>query len=174
MNLRSGNPTINNGWKETFTVDVFVYDAGTDSGTNYTSTNAPTQPSFDNITLANGLPTNGHRMATMTFTFKSSLLSTTEFESVESARLFPNPVSASETVSILNSSRLKRIDVYDTLGKHVKFIVLSGTSRRNRKRKKEPTRKHQKVPTRKHQNVPTRKRKNGPSIKCQQIPTGKR
>ena len=132
LNLRSGNPTINNGWKETFTVDVFVYDAGTDSGTNYTSPNAPTQPSFDNITLANGLPTNGHRMATMTFTFKSSLLSTTEFESVESARLFPNPVSASETVSILNSSRLKRIDVYDTLGKHVKFIVLSGTEYSNR------------------------------------------
>ena len=40
MNLRSGNPLINNGWKDTFTVDVFAYDAGTDSGTDYGSANS--------------------------------------------------------------------------------------------------------------------------------------
>lgn len=131
LNLRSGNPTINNGWKETFNIDVFVYDAGTDSGTNYGSANQPTTPNPENITMASGFPTNGNRMATMTFTYKSSLLSTTDFESVESAKLFPNPAFASEIVSISNSSRLKRIDVYNVLGKHIKSIEFSRTESTN-------------------------------------------
>lgn len=36
INLRSGNDAINNGWKDTFTLDVFAYDAGTDDGVDYT------------------------------------------------------------------------------------------------------------------------------------------
>ena len=39
VTLRSGNSGINNGWKDTFTMDVFAYDAGTDDGTDYESAN---------------------------------------------------------------------------------------------------------------------------------------
>ncbi len=65
-------------WKDTVTVDLKVYDAGTDSGSDFTSGNSDTQPA-DPIALLgstvstdtdfiNGVGSGGEFIATMTFT----------------------------------------------------------------------------------------------------------
>ena len=65
-------------WKDTVTVDLKVYDAGTDSGSTFTASNADTQPA-DPIALlsstvstdtdfTDGVGSGGEFIATMTFT----------------------------------------------------------------------------------------------------------
>lgn len=98
LSLRSGDPGVNNGWKDTFTMDVFAYDAGTDDGTDYTSGNSPNAPVP--VSMITGFPINGNKMATITFTFVSSALSTDEFTSLNDVKIYPNP-STSDELNIL-------------------------------------------------------------------------
>ena len=98
LSLRSGNPAVNNGWKDTFTMDVFAYDAGTDDGTDYTSGDSPNAPVP--VSMITGFPINGNKMATITFTFVSSALSTDEFTSLNDVKIYPNP-STSDELNIL-------------------------------------------------------------------------
>jgi len=120
INLRSGNPSIRNGWKDTFTIDLFAYDAGTDSGNNYDALDVITNP-FQPISLITGSPINGVRMGTMTFTYKSSALSVNDVQTNNTIRLHPNPATSNQ-ISILNIGSLKSITIYNTLGKEVKSI----------------------------------------------------
>ncbi len=124
VDLRSGNPSVNNGWKDTFTMDVFVYDAGTDSGADYIADNQITTPSFEPIEMATGYPTNGNRMATITFTFLSSVLSNEDFSPISVTQLYPNPVSSNE-VLISNATHLKTVNIYNSLGKRVKTVAVN-------------------------------------------------
>lgn len=118
--LRSGNPAINNGWKDDYTIDVFVYDSGTDDGINYTSGNNASTP-FAPITMATGTPTNGNAMATITFDYVSSTLSNDDFESVENVKVYPNP--AKDVLNISNSaSNLASAELYNVLGKRVNLL----------------------------------------------------
>lgn len=94
LSLRSGNPAVNNGWKDTFTMDVFAYDAGTDDGTDYTSGDSPNAPVP--VSMITGFPINGNKMATITFTFVSSALSTDEFTSLNDVKIYPNPSTTDE------------------------------------------------------------------------------
>src|SRR5262245_22853284 len=65
----SGLPLLENGdWVATKTVTLWLYDAGTDGGTTFTSPNLDTNPQ-DPIALHTGLPGyNGVPMGTFTFT----------------------------------------------------------------------------------------------------------
>ncbi|MEP3836093.1 MAG: spondin domain-containing protein [Algibacter sp.] len=91
LNLRSGNNTINNGWKDTFTLDVFAYDAGTDSGTDYTSNNMISNPRAP-ISIISGFPINGNRMASITFKYNTSTLSLEDSNALEPLKTYPNPI----------------------------------------------------------------------------------
>ncbi|TBN04731.1 T9SS type A sorting domain-containing protein [Hyunsoonleella flava] len=123
-NLRSGNPSVNNGWKATFTIDMFAYDAGTDSGTDYESGNSVTNPR-ENITMVSGAPINGNKMGTITFTYNSSTLSNSNIsENIENIRVFPNPASDKITISNIQNTRLKNIEIFSILGKlNHRFLV---------------------------------------------------
>lgn len=116
LDLRSGNPSINNGWKDTFTMDVFVYDAGTDSGTDYGSGNSITTPR-DPISMVSGFPINGNRMATVTFTYNSSTLSNPAVESFGNVKIHPNPTSGKITISNIQNTNIKRVEIFSILGK---------------------------------------------------------
>ena len=116
LNLRSDNPAVNNGWKETFTIDVFAYDAGTDDGSNYTSGNSANTPVA--ISMINGFPINGNRMATITFTYISSTLSTEIFDGIDQITLSPNPSKGIISLKNLNNSQIS-ISIFDVLGKQV-------------------------------------------------------
>ncbi|WP_203257295.1 T9SS type A sorting domain-containing protein [Hyunsoonleella ulvae] len=116
LDLRSGNPSVNNGWKDTFTMDVFVYDAGTDSGTDYGSGNSITTPR-DPISMVSGFPINGNRMATVTFTYNSSTLSNPAVESFGNVKIHPNPTSGKITISNIQNTNIKRVEIFSILGK---------------------------------------------------------
>lgn len=112
----------NTNWKQSFTIDVFVYDAGTDSGTNYNSANAPTSPAAD-IFMINGAPFNGNKIGELVVMFKSSTLSIPEIESPDKLKLFPNPSRGNVSVLGQSISELTSIEVYNILGSRVKNIA---------------------------------------------------
>jgi hypothetical protein len=60
----------NKQWKNSVTLDVFGYDAGTDSGTNYTSSNIITDP-VESISMINSSPLNGKKIGTITISLQS-------------------------------------------------------------------------------------------------------
>lgn len=124
IDLRSGNNSVNNGWKDSFTLDVFAYDAGTDDGTDYTSANAVSNPRVGVFKIT-GAPINGNKMGTMTFTYNSSTLSTVSNHPIETIKIFPNPTKGHVTVSNIQNSDLKSIQLYNVLGRLVTAIPTS-------------------------------------------------
>lgn len=125
LNLRSGNSSINNGWKETFTIDLFPYDAGTEDGNTYTLSNPATNPQGVITSLSNISPFNTNRIGTLTFTYNSSTLSTNQINAIESINIFPNPTKDKITISNTLNIDLKAIEIYNVLGHLVKGISIN-------------------------------------------------
>ncbi|GAA4235896.1 hypothetical protein GCM10022291_18900 [Postechiella marina] len=119
-NLRSGLLTLN-GWKDTYTIDVFAYDAGTDNGTNYNASNSANTPRT-NIFKINNAPINGNKMATLTFTYNASTLSNREPNAIAGVKISPNPTNSIITLSNIQNINLKNIEIYSTIGNMVKQI----------------------------------------------------
>jgi len=113
LTLRSGNEAVNNGWKDTFTMDVFAYDAGTDLGADYNSSNQP--GGTGGVTLITGSPINGNRMGTITFTL-NNVLGVDKVSSINNIKLFPNPTSGIFNISNIENIDLKTIEVINILG----------------------------------------------------------
>ena len=121
VNLRTDNTAINNGWKDTFTLDVFAYDSGTDDGTDYGSANIVSNPRVPIFKLTTA-PINGNRMGTITFTFKSSTLGVSNVNPLENIKLYPNPSKGIFTISNLRNIDIKSIEIYNILGRLVKEL----------------------------------------------------
>ena len=116
LNLRN---MADDGWRDTFTIDVFGYDSGTDDGANYTSVDSPNSPV--GIFMINGAPFSGNKMGTLTLTLESVL--GIESPSLETGiSISPNP--ASDFIAINNNSNkaLQSIYIYNVLGNLVKKI----------------------------------------------------
>ena len=117
VNLRSGNPSVNNGWKATFTMDVFAYDAGSDLGANYGD---PDQIGGTGIvSMINGFPIFGNRMGEITFTYNSSTLNVDTVDPIKSIKIYPNPSQGQINLSNVQNIDLKNIEVYSVLGRLV-------------------------------------------------------
>ena len=114
VDLRSGNNGINNGWKDTFTIDVFAYDAGTDDGVNYSSLDSPNTPV--GISMISGFPINGNKMGALTATLKSVVLNVDD-TLLKEVKIFPNPSSGNITISNIKNQNIKSFEIYNTLGK---------------------------------------------------------
>lgn len=127
LNLRSGNDAINNGWKATFAMDVFAYDAGTDSGTDYTSGNLVSTPR-EPINMITGFPINGNKMATVTFTYNSSTLNINDLKPIETLKIYPNPTKGNITISNPENIEIRTVEVYNILGKLIKINDLNSIS----------------------------------------------
>jgi hypothetical protein len=110
LNLRND---LNTDWKDTFTIDVFTYDAGTDIGTDYTSDDSAISPV--GVSMITGIPINGNKMATVTFTLKN-VLSIDEESPFNSIRIYPNPVKDVLTIANFQNVDLKTIEIYNILG----------------------------------------------------------
>ncbi len=106
-------------WKTSVTLDMFAYDAGTDSGTDYTSTNMVTSP-FQSISMINGLPINGNKMGTLSIT----LVSATKLDNLSGGNnisVYPNPViNGKVMVGNLENVSLTKVEIYNSLGLLVK------------------------------------------------------
>ncbi|WP_298761697.1 spondin domain-containing protein [uncultured Psychroserpens sp.] len=117
VNLRDGNT-----WRNEIIIDLFPYDAGTDSGATYTAANQPTVPSFQPISvLINQGPFNDKPIGTMTISL-SQVLSVDEAD-INKAIIYPNPsTDGIFNINTTNANPLKEAMVYDVLGKQVSKI----------------------------------------------------
>jgi len=121
--------TSMNKWKDSFTVDLFPYDAGTEDGFGYSGSNPATNPRgvITSIAGAAGYPFNSEKIGTLTITFKSTTLGIDGFEATNDIKIFPNP-SSSGYVTVTKSNTLSQIEVFDVLGKRVKQIAINNAS----------------------------------------------
>nr|WP_321236791.1 spondin domain-containing protein [uncultured Psychroserpens sp.] len=112
INLRDGN-----SWVQSLTIPMFPYDAGTDSGINYTSGNQPTVPAQPITSLINIAPFNDKPIGTLTITFNQTL--NVSEQELSQVRLFPNPSNGLLNITTTASNILSKAFVYDVLGKQV-------------------------------------------------------
>jgi len=111
----------NGDWKQSITLDVYPYDAGTDSGTDYTSPDADTTPKA-NIANARGtMPFSSEKIGTMTIELQNVILGTNDITAQVSISIFPNPFTDRITLEAKNVS-LIGIEIYNVLGKKVREI----------------------------------------------------
>ncbi len=122
INLRSGNNSVNNGWKDTFTIDLFPYDAGTEDGTTYSLSNPVSNPIGVITSRSNITPFNEKKVGTLTFTYNSSTLSTGTLNTIDTIKIFPNPTKGPITISNIQGIELNSIEIYNVLGRLVKQI----------------------------------------------------
>ncbi|MFK7848455.1 MAG: spondin domain-containing protein [Rhodothermales bacterium] len=116
----------NNTWIDELVVDLFVYDAGTDSGTDYTSPNADTQPA-ENIFQINTVPFLNNDAVAPVATFTFNLVAAVgqekspEFpDEMTISPAYPNPFST-QTQFIIRVAQTEQVDikVFDLLGREV-------------------------------------------------------
>ena len=113
VNLREGG-----SWNSEITLPLFPYDAGTDSGTMYTSSNQPTIPNQEPVSvLINEGPFNAKPIGTMTITL-NQVLSNTDYE-FNKVVITPNPSNGFVKITTSNANILEKALVYDVLGKQV-------------------------------------------------------
>ncbi|ARV05988.1 hypothetical protein BTO04_04405 [Polaribacter sp. SA4-10] len=105
-------------FKTSVILDVFAYDAGTDSGTDYSSSNIVTDP-FEVISMIGGFPINGNKMGTLTITLKTlSIINELPFDQV---KIFPNPVSDGNIhIKNLENSSLNKVEIFNVTGSKTK------------------------------------------------------
>jgi len=106
-------------WKTLVNLDMFAYDAGTDSGTDYTSNNSITNP-FQPISMINGSPFNGKKIGTLTITLKA-VLDISDFSLFNNVNVYPNPVSNGKIIiRNLEGISINKVEIYNTSGLLIK------------------------------------------------------
>jgi hypothetical protein len=105
----------NGDWKPSVSIDLFPYDAGTDSGTDYTSPNQNTNPQQPISSLLGIAPFSNEKMGTLNITLESVLSTTGQEE--KSLRVFPNPTSGNITIAGIESGTA--LEVYNVLGARI-------------------------------------------------------
>lgn len=107
---------VNGDWIDEINIDLYPYDAGTDSGVDYTSSNLDTNPQ-DPISSLQGLaPFSNEIIGTLTISLEDVVLGINEVASNQTV-LFPNP--ANDKVTISNATNLETVTIYNVLGAEV-------------------------------------------------------
>ena len=120
VNLRNES---NTDWQSLIEIDLFVYDAGTDSGTTYTAANADVTPHMAINSLQGISPFNNNRVGKFTITLQS-VLSVEDIQSIQNRKIFPNPTQGNVTIKNTSHEELTKIEVYNVLGKLVKEFTV--------------------------------------------------
>ncbi len=105
-------------WIPSISVDVYATDAGTDSGSTYTSNNSDTDPRVAIRSLQNVAPFSDQIIGTFTFTLQQVLaVSNSILEN--SFSIYPNPSNG--TITIKNSSTVlvESAEVYTSNGRKI-------------------------------------------------------
>ncbi len=115
VNLLDGS----NEWRDSIVIDLFPYDAGTDSGTDYTSPDDDTNPKEPISNLQGVTPFSSEKIGTLTITLEN-ILGISGFDVENSFQVFPNP--ARESITITAQNNLERVEVYNVLGKKITSV----------------------------------------------------
>jgi hypothetical protein len=115
-----------NQWMETIQIDLYPYDAGTDSGLDYESPDNDTNPK-EPIASAQGVtPFSSEKIGTLTIQL-DSILGNTDFELANSIKLFPNP--AKDLIQVNAGNKILRsIEIVNILGEKVMTVAGSNKS----------------------------------------------
>jgi len=106
-------------WKTLVNLDMFAYDAGTDSGTDYTSNNSITNP-FLPISMINGSPFYGKKIGTLTITLKA-VLDISDFSLYNKVDVYPNPLSNGKIIiRNLEGITINKVEIYNISGLLIK------------------------------------------------------
>jgi len=106
----------NGDWIDEINIDLYPYDAGTDSGVDYTSADADTNPQDPISSLQGVTPFSNEIIGTLTISLESVVLGIDDLTTNQTV-LFPNP--ASDKVTISNASNLEMVTIYNVLGTQV-------------------------------------------------------
>ena len=108
-------------WAEEIVIELFPFDAGTDSGTAYKSADQATTPP-DPIASIEGFPFSpGVSLGTLTFTkqYVSDVPKTVGFHAIA----YPNPFNPQTTIAWeLPAAGPLSVDIYDISGRHVRHL----------------------------------------------------
>ena len=116
-------------WKSLIEIDeVFVYDSGTDNGTNYNSSNSDSNEPITIFKSPNNIaPFNGNSIGSLSINLVS-VLSVSDFdETIQNIKLFPNPSKG--IVNIDNATNLKSISIYNILGRKIIDYKFNNTAK---------------------------------------------
>lgn len=112
--------TDNSGdWKNTISVDIYATDAGTDSGTTYTSANSNTNPAQNISSLQNTAPFSDQIVGAFVFTLEQ-VLSTNEHLLENAISIYPNPNNGNININTTGNIVLEKAAIYAITGKRVK------------------------------------------------------
>lgn len=104
-------------WKPLITIDLFPYDAGTDNGANYTSSDS--NNTGGTITsLVNVGPFNDKKIGTLTITRTNLGVDNLSF--TKNIKIYPNPSNGVITVDNQSRNFIKSLNIYDVTGKVIK------------------------------------------------------
>jgi hypothetical protein len=109
-------------WANEIVVDLFAYDAGTDSGPSYTSPDQATQPP-EPIALITGYPfTEGVSLGT--FTFSLDNVAAVPDAPVLTATAYPNPFNPQTTIAWeLPRAGNVKVEIHDARGRLVRRLL---------------------------------------------------
>lgn len=120
VNLRNSG---NTDWKNSISIDLYPFDAGTDSGTNYNSPDADI-PNHIAISSLQGIsPFNNNKVATIDITLQN-VLAINKINAFENIKIYPNPTRGEITISNPQNINIKSIQIYNVLGSLVKQMPL--------------------------------------------------
>ncbi len=102
-------------WKNNVVMDMFVYDAGTEDGNGYSTSNAATVPAVPIFSRVNVSPFNDQKIGALTITLEE-VLSLNEADWRYAISVTPNP--AKNCIRIHNPGRekIEFIQLYDLIG----------------------------------------------------------
>ncbi|MEL6810760.1 MAG: spondin domain-containing protein [Bacteroidota bacterium] len=115
----------NGDWIDEITIDLYPYDAGTDSGVDYTSANMDTNPQEPISSLQGVTPFSNEIIGTLQITLEGVILGVDDLSKNEVA-LFPNPAKGSVTIS--NTAPLQSVRIYNALGSEVLSLTNMNTT----------------------------------------------
>ncbi len=117
----------NGDWINEIIIDLYPYDAGTDSGMDYDSSNMDSNPQEPISNVQGVFPFSSEKVGTMTISLEEIILSTNDNINEKAISIYPNPSKDVIHVSISNSE-IKRIEVFNILGEKIYAINLQNES----------------------------------------------
>ncbi len=118
IDLRDGGT-----WKSSITIDLFPYDAGTEEGTTYSTSNSTTSPQETITSLVNVAPFNNQKIGTITITRAN--LSTNDLSFTKNIKIYPNPSNGIITVDNQSRNFIKSLNIYDVTGNVIKNLGIN-------------------------------------------------
>ncbi|PQB03937.1 spondin domain-containing protein [Aureitalea marina] len=104
-------------WVDQIEINLYAYDAGTDSGPDYTSPNMNTDPAEPISSLQAVVPFSNEKIGTLTVSLNTILdLDDTQTKAV---RLYPNPVT---DVLRISGSNIREVEIYNALGSLIRSV----------------------------------------------------